>query len=59
VHVHCIANMRVSAFLYRYHRDVAGMPEFEARALMQKIWSPDKGDHPTLKPWAEFIAPRS
>lgn len=58
VHVHCIANMRVSAFLYRYHRDVAGMAEPQARALMQHIWSPDEGDHPTLKPWASFIAPR-
>lgn len=58
VHVHCIANMRVSAFLYRYHRDHAGMPESEARALMHRIWSPDVGDHPTLKPWAAFIAPR-
>lgn len=58
VHVHCIANMRVSAFLYRYHRDIAGMPEPEARALMERIWSPDTGDHPTLKPWAAFIAAR-
>lgn len=56
VHVHCIANMRVSAFLYRYHRDVAGMAEPEARALMEHIWSPNEGDHPTLKPWAQFIA---
>jgi uncharacterized protein (TIGR01244 family) len=55
VHVHCIANMRVSAFLYRYHRDVAGMPESEARALMEQQWSPDTGDHPTLAPWARFI----
>jgi uncharacterized protein (TIGR01244 family) len=58
VHVHCIANMRVSVFLYRYHRDIAGMPEPEARALMERVWSPDTGDHPTLKPWAAFIAPR-
>lgn len=58
VHVHCIANMRVSAFLYRYHRDIAGMPEPEARGLMERIWSPDTGDHPTLKPWAAFIAAR-
>ena len=58
VHVHCIANMRVSAFVYRYHRDVKGMAEPEARALMEKIWSPDTGVHPTLKPWAKFIAGR-
>jgi len=56
VHVHCIANMRVSAFLYRYHREVKGIAEPEARALMARIWSPDSGDHPTLAPWARFIA---
>ena len=56
VHVHCIANMRVSTFLYRYHRDRAGMPEPEARTLMERIWSPDTGDHETLRPWAGFIA---
>src|SRR6266478_5763168 len=27
VHVHCIANYRVSAFFYRYRRDVLGMDE--------------------------------
>lgn len=58
VHVHCIANMRVSAFLYRYHRDRIDMAEPEARAMMERIWSPDTGDHPTLKPWAKFIAGR-
>ena len=56
VHVHCIANMRVSAFLYRYHRDRKTMPEAEARALMEQQWSPDTGDHPSLAPWAQFIA---
>jgi len=56
VHVHCIANMRVSAFLYRYHRDKKEMPEPVARALMEQQWSPDKGDHPAFKPWALFIA---
>lgn len=55
VHVHCIANMRVSAFLYRYHRDTLDMAEPEARALMERVWSPDSGDHPTLTPWARFI----
>ena len=32
VHVHCIANYRVSAFFYRYRRDVLGMGEAKARA---------------------------
>jgi hypothetical protein len=30
--IHCIANYRVSAFFYRYRRDVLGMDEAEARA---------------------------
>jgi hypothetical protein len=32
VHVHCIANYRVSAFFYRYRRDVLGVGEATARA---------------------------
>jgi protein tyrosine phosphatase (PTP) superfamily phosphohydrolase (DUF442 family) len=55
VHVHCIANYRVSAFFYRYNRDVRGMDEGEARALMEQQWSPGAGDHPVTKVWAEFI----
>jgi len=56
VHVHCIANMRVSAFLYRYHRDRKAMPETEARALMEQQWSPDTSSHSAMVPWARFIA---
>ena len=48
VHVHCIANMRVSAFLYRRHRDRLGMPEDKARALMDRVWRPGGV-------WATFI----
>lgn len=48
VHVHCIVNARVSAFLYRYRRDVAGMDEGRARAEMETIWRPGGV-------WAEFI----
>ena len=40
VHIHCIVNFRVSAFLYRYRRDVLGMDETAARAAMEAIWSP-------------------
>ena len=40
VHVHCIANMRVSAFFYRWHRETRGMNEGEARAAMETIWKP-------------------
>jgi len=48
VHVHCIANARVSAFFYRYRRDVLGMEEARARADMEEVWRP-KGV------WAEFV----
>jgi protein tyrosine phosphatase (PTP) superfamily phosphohydrolase (DUF442 family) len=41
VHVHCIANYRVSAFFYRYRRDVLGMDERQARADMEQVWKPD------------------
>ena len=38
VHVHCAANYRVSAFFYRYRRDVLGMDA--ARVDMEAIWQP-------------------
>ena len=41
VHVHCIANYRVSAFFYRYRRDVLGMDEAQARADMEQVWRPN------------------
>lgn len=37
VHVHCIANARVSVFFYRYRRDVLGMDETQARAEMEAV----------------------
>ncbi|HEY0207098.1 MAG TPA: protein tyrosine phosphatase family protein [Acetobacteraceae bacterium] len=48
VHVHCIMNWRVSAFFYRYRRDVLCMDEAAARADMTRLWEPDAV-------WAEFI----
>ena len=48
VHVHCIANARVSAFLYRYRRDLLGMDEAQARADMEEVWRPNGV-------WAEFV----
>ncbi len=39
--VHCIANKRVSAFLYLYHVLREGVPETEARARMRQIWEPN------------------
>ena len=41
VHVHCIVNARVSAFVYRYRRDVLGMDEPTARQAMEQVWRPD------------------
>ena len=55
VHFHCVMNWRVSAFFYRYHRDSCGMPESEARALMERQWSPETSDYPGASAWAELI----
>ena len=48
VHVHCIANYRVSAFFYRYRRHVLGMDDETARAEMEAIWQPEGV-------WATFV----
>jgi protein tyrosine phosphatase (PTP) superfamily phosphohydrolase (DUF442 family) len=48
VHVHCIVNARVTAFLYRYRCDILGIDEARARAEMERIWSPGGV-------WAAFI----
>lgn len=57
VHVHCIANWRVSAFFYRYNRDIRGMAEPEARALMERQWAPETSDYADV--WGPFVATRS
>ena len=51
VHVHCIANARVSAFFYRYRRDVLGWDEAQARREMEAVWQP-RGV------WVDFVARR-
>ena len=48
VHVHCIVNARVSAFLYRYRREVLGWDEAQARPALDAIWRPGGV-------WARFI----
>ena len=48
VHVHCIANYRISVFFYRYRRDVLGMDATKARAEMEAIWHPEGV-------WAAFV----
>jgi len=40
VHVHCAANFRVSAFMFRYRRDVLGMDAAQARVEMEAVWQP-------------------
>jgi uncharacterized protein (TIGR01244 family) len=49
LHVHCIANYRVSAFFYRYRRAVLGMDAARARADLDAVWQPDAV-------WTAFIA---
>lgn len=46
IHVHCIVNARVSAFFYRYRRDVIG--EAGARDELNSVWQP-------AGVWAAFI----
>lgn len=46
--VHCAANMRVSAFTYRYRRDVLGEDEAQARTDLLSIWEP-------TGPWKRFL----
>ncbi len=48
IHVHCIYNARVSAFLYRYAQIGKGGSETDALALMESIWRPGGV-------WAKFI----
>lgn len=40
--VHCIMNMRVSAFIYLYRKFFLGEKEERARSLMDKIWTPNE-----------------
>ena len=54
IHVHCVMNWRVAAFCYRWNRE-QGMDEAEARAQMERIWSPDENDHPDAPTWAAFV----
>jgi len=48
VWVHCAANMRVSAFTYRYRREILSEDEARARSDLRKIWEP-------VGVWREFI----
>ena len=48
LHVHCAANYRVSAFFYRYRRDVLGMDAAQARVDMEDVWQP-------TGVWVDFV----
>lgn len=48
IHVHCIANFRVSAFLYRWRIDRRGWDKARARADLDAIWTPEG-------PWAAIV----
>lgn len=50
--VHCAANMRVSAFVYKYRRDVLKLPHDEIIGDMEAIWTP-------IKIWKSFLDSKS
>ncbi|MFP6564769.1 MAG: protein tyrosine phosphatase family protein [Myxococcota bacterium] len=52
VWVHCAANMRVSAFVYRYRRDVLHEDTEAAARDLHQIWEP-------FGVWKGFVAPRA
>ena len=47
--VHCAANMRVSAFMFRYRRDILHEPTDRLLEDLHKIWEP-------FGVWKKFIA---
>ena len=47
--VHCAANMRVSAFLFRYRRDILGNDPQRAEQDLHRIWKPSGV-------WKRFLA---
>ena len=40
--IHCAANMRVSAFVYKYRRDVLGLEDKQVIKDMELIWFPNR-----------------
>ena len=40
--VHCAANMRVSAFVFKYRRDVLGLSQKNIERDLKAIWNPNK-----------------
>jgi protein tyrosine phosphatase (PTP) superfamily phosphohydrolase (DUF442 family) len=48
VWVHCAANMRVSAFVFKYRRDVLGLSQKNIERDLKAIWIPNKA-------WSFFL----
>ena len=46
--VHCAANMRVSAFVFKYRRDVLGLSQKNIERALKAIWIPNKA-------WSFFL----
>ena len=49
--VHCVVNMRVSAFLYHYLGKVRGLPEAQCRSPVLEKWAPQMDEV-----WKAFLA---
>ena len=47
--IHCAANMRVSAFMYRYRCDIEGMDRQQARNDLRRVWEP-------FGVWKKFVS---
>lgn len=54
VHVHCIMNYRVTAFMYMLDQE-RGVDEAEARSRMTRIWDPLTSDEPAVQPWKKLL----
>ena len=50
--VHCAANMRVSAFVFKYRRDVLGLSPKNIEESLEAIWIPNKT-------WSSFLEKNS
>lgn len=55
VHVHCIMNYRVTAFLYLLDLE-NGVPQDEAHARMANVWNPMASDNPAAHPWKVLLS---
>lgn len=55
VHIHCIANFRVTAFLYLLDLE-AGVSKEEARSRMAEVWDPIGSDEPRFAAWRKLLS---